>query len=63
MTIPPIITKIVYAVDMCIITIFLYKFLTENYYFGHLLWVVFFIWNAIQCRKQILRDQMGLDKK
>ena len=63
MIIPPIITKIVYVVDMCIIAIFLYKFLMENYYFGHLLWVFFFIWNAIQCRKQMLKDQMGLDKK
>tara|TARA_A100001011_G_C13936705_1_gene685434 strand:- start:364 stop:555 length:192 start_codon:yes stop_codon:yes gene_type:complete len=63
MIIPPFLTKIVYAVDMFIIAIFMYKFLMEKYYFGHLLWVIFFIWNAIQCRKQILRDKMGLQNK
>ncbi len=59
MTIPPAVTKILYLIDMCIIALFLYKFLIENFYFGHLLWVIFFTWNAIQCKKQILRDKIG----
>jgi len=31
----------------------------ENFYFGHLLWVIFFTWNAIQCKEQIIRDEIG----
>ena len=59
MRLPPITYKIVYVVDMFFIAFFLYKFLIENYYPGHLIWVVFFTWNGIQCRKQILREKMS----
>ena len=59
MRLPPVIYKIVYAVDMFFIAFFLYKFFLENYYPGHLIWVGFFTWNGIQCRKQILREQMS----
>ena len=59
MTIPPAVTKLLCVIDMCIIALFLYKFLMENFYFGHLLWVIFFTWNAIQCKEQIIRDEIG----